>query len=558
MAQEIQNELKSNSWGGSFMKLKKPLLSMLLSACAVGVVGCGNTDTSSSSDTRFIYGETLHAARFTDEGKTRLSGEPTDQSLVDQFISLIISKGGEAITGGISVYAKTIALNLLKECGLDLRDATTKTLERMQTQLNIIEQKVDAIAAKQEQYHSEDILTKVLDLFQDANWKYVNYVTGSLSYLADVECDETISEEDAEKERRRVYNDGVKDLIIDASPFATYVTTLARRALEPNSADKMKDIFYYYDHTIGLCDKWTIQYYKNVKNFIAYLDSALILLSDLAKFQIYYKAQEVGEGMRRTYELMMNDMAAAVNQVNALFAAKLKEIDYIRYDWERTGMNKYIATNKYYSTRVATLTYDLDDKGYGDSRQGLVLAYKNDAGKQGNLQVTYTYQPNLDIVQAVANDFRSFSGDYCTSSYTIKDYLASAGFWCKNQDIYDKAAGLFAGNMYVDKYGFMHDDKDYSIAYYDNYGNFKRTNAFSVATYHTWYGGVSRTELRSNDKNYYICFGVKNGYDVQLDGSYQSTYMYDCMHTVANAVYFHYPYMDLYQKTGPITFHDRW
>ncbi len=541
------------------MKFKKSILTMLLGASALCAAGCGNGETSSSNaSTPIVYGENIREARFTSEGKARLNSEPTDQSLVDTFIDLIISKGGEAISGGISVYAKSIALNLLKECGLDLRDATTKTLEKIQTQLNIIEEKVDAIAYKQEQYHSEDVLSKVLDLLYEANFKYVNYVTGSLSYLADIECDPSISEEEAEKERLKVYNDGVKDLFIDASPFATYVTTLAKRVIKPNSADGTKNIFYYYDHTIGLSDKWTIQYYKNVKNFIAYIDSALILLSNLAKFQIYYRSQEVGEGMKKTYELMMNDMADAVNEVNTLFAAKLKEIDYIRNEWQWMGINKYIATNKYYSTRMATLTYDLNDRGYGDSRQGLILAYSNSYGKQGNLQVTFAYQPNNDILEAVSKDFRSFAGDYCTSSYTLKDYLASAGFWCNNPDLYDKAAGLFAGNMYVDKYGWKYDDKDYSIAYYDNYGNYKRSNAFTVATYHTWYGGVDYTELHGNDKNYYLCFGVKNGNNVQLDGAYQSTYMYDCEHTVANAVYYRYPYMSLYQQTGPITFHNCW
>lgn len=540
------------------MKLKKPLLSMLLGASALGVVGCRNVEASSSSDNTFIAGETLHAARFNELGASKLSEEPTDQSLVDDFISTIISKGGEAIMGGISTYAKYIALNLLKECGLDLRDATTKTLERMQAQLNIIENKVDTIATKQEQYHSEDVLSKVLELYCGANWKYVNYVTGSLTYLTNVECDETISEEDAEKERLRVYNDGVKDLLVDGAPLATYVTFLAQRALQPNTTDATKNIFYYYDHTMGLHDKWTVQYYKNVKNFIAYIDSVLILLSNLAKFQIYYKAKEVGEGMRQTYELMMNDMAKAVNQVNSLFAAKLEEIDYIRQDWKFWGLNKYIATGKYYHTRMAALTYDLDDREWNDSRQGLMLGYINSYGKQGNLQVAYAYQPNNDIVKAVSEDFKAFSGDFCSPSYTIKDYLAAAGFWCKNQDLFNKAAGLFAGNMYVDKYGFMNDDKDYSAAYYDNYGNYKRTAAYSVATYHTWYGGMDHTEFRANDKNYYLCFGVRNGYELLLDGSYQRTYMDDLNHTVAKAVYFHYPYMELYQKTGPISYHSCW
>ena len=69
--------------------------------------------------------------KYTDEGVLRISEEPTNQDLVNTFVNMIIEKGGEAITGGISVYAKTVVLNLLKECGLDFRDATTKSLEQI-------------------------------------------------------------------------------------------------------------------------------------------------------------------------------------------------------------------------------------------------------------------------------------------------------------------------------------------------------------------------------------------------------------------------------------------
>lgn len=543
---------------------KKLLLAALVPTAVLGSVSCSANDTNSNSSAF----EPAIAQRYTgnlltDEGLTRLKSETTDQSSVDSFIDMIISKGGEAITGGIQVYAKYIVLNLLKECGIDLRDATTKTLEKIQQQLGIIETKIDAIAAKQEKYAAESILNPILQTFTTAHTKYMNYAVGSLGYLAELENNPDLTEPEIEKARQSTYDDGINALLVDGAPLATYVTNLAKIILTPNTTALNTNIFTYFDRTIGSYDKWTIQYYKDIKNFIAYIDSTLIMLSNLAKFQIYYKAKNVDEGIRIAYSGMIDDMAIAVNQVNKLFADKLSELNYIKYDWERFGINTYIATNEPYSIKMATLTYDLDDVSSprdGDSRQGLLVGYTNSSGTHGCLQVAYAYQPNQDIVKAVANDFQDYAGSYCGSSYTIQDYLEYAGFWATNMDLFRNAAGLFNGDLYVDCHGFLHDDIDYSLSYYDTHGNYQRKNAFEVVSYHTWCSAVDHTELRANDKNYYLCFGRKNtgNYSISLDGKYQRTYMHDCMFTVEEKVYYKYPYMDLYEKTGPIGYRNTW
>lgn len=496
---------------------------------------------------------------YTAEGKLRVSAEPTDQSLVDSILNTLISKGGEAVMGGIQVYAKCVVLNLLKDCGLDLRDATTKSLEGIKKQLGIIETKIDAIAAKQAQYHAEDILNPILELFATANIRYMSYVSGTLAHLAALENDESLSEDDVEAERLAAYNDGIDKLMFDGAPFATYVTTLADRVMTPNKTDTRLDIFYYYDQTMGQYDKWDIQRYKNVRNFSAYLDSTLVLLANLAKFQLYYLAKGASDALVTAYKQMADDMASAVNRANAYFAAKIQSMKSIQDNWDR-GLNRYVPTDRYYGTRMCTLTYSLDDKGWGDSRQALWLNYYNDYGKHGLHQVAYCYEPNTDIVKAVASDFKSFAGDYCTSAYTIQDYLANAGFWAKNSDKFDASSGLFAGSMYVDKHGFMNDDFDYSFAYYDNWGDFRRKNAYEVASYHTWYGVVDYTRLQNYDRGYYLCFITANPNRTvwSLDGTYKQTYMYDIKFTVNEAVYYSVYYMDFVNKPGPITVHEWW
>ena len=497
--------------------------------------------------------------KYTNEGVLRISEEPTNQDLVNTFVNMIIEKGGEAITGGISVYAKTVVLNLLKECGLDFRDATTKSLEQIKNQLNIIETKVTAIAKKQETIHSEDILNNVLNPFAVANIRYMTYVSKSLAYLAALENDDTLTEEEIEKERIETYHTGIDKLLFDGATFATYVTTLAGYVLEPNKADPRKDIFYYYDNTMGEYDKWENQNYQNTKNFIAYLDGTLILLSNLAKFQMYYLSQNASEAMKRAYTDQIQEMANAVNAVNKLCADKLEtKFKYTQCNIDN-GLNVYKKTNEVYLTNMVPLTYNLNEKGW-DSRQKLVIDYYNDTGKRGLLQVAYCYQPNQDIIRNVANDFKEFAGDYCTSSYTIQDYLKNAGFSAKHIDLFDKAEGLFMGDMYVNNHGFFYDDHDYSFSYIDKWGNQTRRNAYEVVSYHTWYGAVNRTELRANDTDYYLCFTRRTDWRVDgyLDGTYKKVYMDDVQFTVNNAVYYRCNYMDLYKQTGPIWVNSGW
>lgn len=537
-----------------FKKISLVISTLAMLSSTIVLSGCNSNQPDETGSSYSL----ADRGTLTDEGKRRISVEP-EQGIIWSFIDSIISKGGEAIMGGVTVYAKAVVLNLLKECGLDLRDATTKTLEKMQQQLGIIEDKIDAIAAKQERYYDENVLNKLLDQYDTVHSKYIDFVCGGLAWIAEQENDEAQTEEEVEEKRIAFYNKSIASLTFDGAPFATFVTDLAKKTITPNQVDQSKGIFYYYDHTIGAIDTWTIQYYNNIKNFITYIDGTLIMLSNLAKFQIQYMAKDADEATLQSYKLIMNKMADAVNAVNLLCAEKLKELDYIRYEW-RIGINKYISTGTYYSCRMATLTYNLDDRG-STSRQGLWLAYCNDTGKHGNLQVAYLYQPNTDIVTAVANDFREYSGSYCSYSYTIQDYLQYVGFWSKNMTLFNESAGLFCGNMYVDKYGFMHDDKSYSVAYFDVHGNYTRRDAYRVASYHTWYGGLDHTELRYYDTSYFLCFGKYSGVSsgtLQLDGMYKETYMSDVNFTVSDAVYYTYHYKEMYQKVGPIAFHDAW
>ena len=481
---------------------------------------------------------------YTEDGYRRFTND-IDDDMVSTIISSLISKGGEVIMGGIQTYAKSIVLNLLKECGFDFRDATTKTLEKIQEQLTAIETKIDTIAAKEEKHYDEQILNPLLNTLDVAQINYVPHVIKGLGYLAELENDETKSEADIEQSRKEYFENSVSKLMINGSPFATYVTALADSIYLPNPSDTTKDIFYYYANTLGVYDVWSSLKIRNIKNFMAYIDSTLIACANLAKFQMYYITLGMDEATIKTYSDMMDKMAIAVNRVNEFFKNKLDSMNEI-VDKLNNGVNIYIPTGKEYSTRMATLTYNPEDKDGMWSRQALLMDGVDRDEKRTAGYKAFSYKPNQDIISAVVSDYKHYAESYCASNYTIHDYLKFAGFYSNHEDLFDKSVGLYNGNFYADCHGFLYDDVDYSISYYDAKGDYNRSTIYKVCSYHDWSFNVVRTTIENTDTNYYICFARPNAVnDPILDGVYEEVNIHDHCYTLNNNLYYKKYYDDI-------------
>ncbi len=532
------------------MRKNKLLKVALIPVTLLSFASCGSNNASSTtsltSDQAFV---------LTNEGYRRLNEEPgTD--VVNEIIDTIVSKGSNLITGGIQTYAKAIVLNLLKECGLDFRDATTKTLEKIQEQLNVIEAKIDAMAARQEQQHSELILSPILEKIAEAQNDYVPFVVTGIAQIADYENDETLSDEELEQKRLDFYNNGVSKLEINGKPLATYVSDLADKILIPNRTDITKNIFYYYTSTLGVYDTWSSLRLKNIRNFMAYIDTTLVSLANLAKFQMYYKTLNLDEITKNTYATMINTMADKVNQVNQLFKDQLDALKPLQDKFD-DGINVYLATNKAYSTRMATLTLNTKDKVGDDSRQGLLMNTYGPASLYDKYMVEYV--PDQSFVAKVANDFKTYATAFCASTYTIQDYLTYAGFYAKNEELYNNAIGLYNANMYEDGHGFLNDDKEYTTTYYNSKGEYTRKAIYEVDAYHNWNFDVTRTTFTQYGEDYFLCFATPDGDKQKLDGTYKEIYFTDVSKTVQKQVAFNENIDDVNDtnKTGWFL-HDCW
>lgn len=541
------------------MKKMKLLLTALVPATVLGIASCANNNSDASSSQSNTNEGFDSSFALTAEGVHRLTAEPTDD-VANEIIDSLISKGGELIAGGIKTYGTKVILNLLKECGMDFRDATTKTLEKIQEQLGAIESKIEALAAQETRYHAEEILNPILNTAKDVCHYNSNFVVAGMKGLIELENDETKTEAEVEKERKQYYDDAISKLFINGKPLADYVTTFAESILLPNPSDASKDIFYYYTETLGVYDVWSTLKIRNMTNFMAYLDTTLATCANLAKFQMYYYTQGMGSAATAAYENMINDMAKAVNNVNLKFKNAIEALQPLQ-DKKDAGIVTYMPSGKDYSTRMATLTYNLDDKVGDDSRQALIMDFhQNSDGTRGDM----THQalqlvPDQNFVGKVAEDFRTYSKAFYTPDYTLQDYLKYAGFYAVNQDLFDNSLGLYNANMYADGHGFMNEDYDYSATFYNKNGDYTRHTVYKVDSYHNWLGHVTRTTLVNGVKDYLLCFATPDGDKQKLDGEYSTVYMKDITYTVQKAVFYDKNLYDAYKtNTSGWYLHDCW
>lgn len=549
------------------MKKAKYLQLLLIPATLFGVCACGGNNSNSSNSVNSTSTDTStntstdtssdHAYGFeTDEGKLRLAQEPTTD-MVDTIIDSLISKGGSLIVGGIQTYATSIAINLLKECGFDFRDATTKTLEKIQEQISALETKIDAMAAREEQQHSETVLSPIIQAIDEAQNNYLPFVVTGIGQLAEYENDTTLTEEQIEQYRLDFYNNGVSKLLINGNPLATYVSNLADMVLTPNRTDLSKTIFDYYNNTLGVYDTWATLRIKNMRNFMAYIDTTLVALTNLAKFQMYYMTINFDTVTKNTYAQMVNTMATKVNQVNELFKKQLAALDTLQEKVDN-GINIYLATNKEYSTRMATLTFDTTDKVDTDSRQGLLMRINNPGVSYNGYVLEYI--PDQSFLASVANDFQTYANAFCTADYTIQDYLKYAGFYATNEELFDKSIGLYNAGMYEDGHGFLNQDYEYTTSYYNNRGEYTRKALYEVDSYHDWNWGVTRTVFTQYTNDYFLCFATPDGDQQKLDGKYDLKYFCDVKKTVEKQVALDVNIYDAISKNNNNgwTLHDCW
>lgn len=503
------------------MATTKFLTSSLLALCATfGVAMNANKTNNATTKTN---AEALTITKEASLKKNNVGNEIEDAT--KYILDKIITDGPSLITGAVTTYAKNMVINILKDYGIDFRDASIKYLERIENSLEEIKEKLNAIEKKQDIYQAQSILNNGLyKMFTEINFTIKDKVYGSLWELATLELEDKLSEEELEARRYEVYKALLKDYSLQANTLGLentlvgYASTVADAILRPNQADPSKDIFYYYDLTLGQNDKWVGQQIKNRRAYIAYCTNMLLATVNLAEFDMHYRYEEK-PAARATYDRELQTMADYVNAVGTKFQAELKRLDELEKKMKDDHITSYLPTNTEYSTRMATLTYNLNDREGDQSRQSLLRANKLGSSYRDS---GMAYHPDQNLINNVVNDYKTYVGTYHLEDYSINKYLKDAGFYANNEDLFDSAAGIFYGDLKVNSMGLFYHDTELTSAYYNKEGNYVSTPIYKVNCYHNWLGAVTRSELVEKNFDYYLCF-IRSD-QKRLVGNFQASY----------------------------------
>ena len=532
------------------MKLSKKINTAFINLLALtGVVGTtiGMTSCASKKDDN----TTTDTSTKMEYNSARDNIQESNVEIIDAakyVLDNVTSAGVDMITGGITAYAKTFTLNILKDFGFDLRDTNIKYLERITEELKEIKYKLENMDKKMDEYNAQAIINALSTKLKKTEIEYMGFVKDGFWTIAQHEQSGNYTESELEAERLRYYKENLENMNVQGFDiFANYVTDLAQSILTPNQGDSSKDIFYYYSYTLGKYDKWTTQEYKNKRAYIAYLSTMLLSAVNVAKFDIYYRSLDKSDATRNTYKGYMDEMAKNVNKVFEKFQTELKRLDAINKVKEEKNTITYLPTNKQYSTRMATLTYNPSDRQDNESRQGLLIANRTDSGYR---DYGYAYEPDKNLINSVTSDYKTFKNSYGGSNYTIVNYLKDAGFYANNQGLFDASSGLFYGDTSRNTCGTMDHDSEIYFNYINLNGDKIKKQCYGVAVYHNWIGIITRCEMRYHDTAYYLCF--MNPEQTKLEGKYQDNYFDWVSSTISQNMFYSVYYESYTEIDAPV------
>lgn len=452
--------------------------------------------------------------------KVKAEGPTAAGGATNVFLNFLKEKGPDIITNTIGCAAgglvKNLATNLLLECGIDLRDGNAAVLDNINKEVQEIKEKLNVVEKKVDQYHAEDIINHVYDYIHFINNNLEPMVTGGLYTLVNEEKAGKLNDKQMEDARVKFYEENLKNKTYkNNNLLATYVTEFAQTITKPNNANNTEGLFHYYALTLGKYDKWTHQEYLNRRNFIAYLDTTLLVATNMARYDLIYRAKNVDEATLNTYKKYLDNLVKAVKDVNQMFKKELTRLDNIENDRIKKHVMTYIPTGNKYANRVATLTPNLEDK---TGRNALVA--KGDP----HYKFDFVYQPDLNLVDKVNKDYVEYKKAFKENdnTYTINKYLKEAGFYANDEKTFENAAGLYRGELYQNRCGLYNHDTELSIAYYNKLGEKKRKDVYKVNVFHDWFGNAKDYRIDNLDNDYYICF-IKEG-EKELVGNYVSAY----------------------------------
>ena len=500
------------------MKLKKIFALSFMGALFAASCSMNNGNANTQANTTDVAPSSI--ALNTNHVAMAASMSPAagvEKPILSSILGNIATSGPNILTGALTAGAKYIVTNILLDYGVDIRDPSMAYLEKIDGEIKEIKAKIDVLSSNEEKHNAERSLDNLYSYVEVASTDVMNQVKGGLWSLATLENDKSKDEKYVEAQRKDYYETSLKNFTAKGSNIADFVTRFANTIVTPVSSAPTDDLFHYYQLTNGQFDKWSTQSYKNRRNFIAYLDSLLLTSANLAIFDNHYRSEGASVGVKGANDTRFSNMVTAVNNANAYFQTELKRLD--EYETLRQkGEIIYLPTGVSYSTKMATYTFNHEDPENAQLLKGVEYRRTDlfHVGEKNLQNYLMTYQANHKMVNDVVTDYKNYVDAYGLKNYSVNDYLKDIGFTAENKALFDKAAGLYYGELRLPRSGYLNDDMSVKAHIYDKFGKAQDKTQFFIEAHH---GFLSSTtyQVKYSDDDYYLCFVKADG---KLDGEY--------------------------------------
>lgn len=511
---------------------------------ALSMKSANNTETVTVSNTNTVALEKSNGFKL--EGAKTAPAATSTGIDIPSIITEGIQIGGKNFIGAVVSNLASGAFNaVLKELGYDTRSVTEKQFDKLEGQIEnlqkSLEKGINDVERKMVEIRNKNVMSELLEKVKGVQTP----VASKMAVLADLSKKELDkADENKLKEEKETFLKSLGTLKfskLSENNLWNATEALANSITVPFQADRNLKLFDLYEETYGSLETWDYMTIKPRTQFISYLGFIVNSLCQLAKLEASYEMSKfkAGDSNLKDYENGVHAMVTAVNNMNESFKAELDKLAAIKKQHDEKQIithrdrvvdkagNVTIKDGISVSTRLMPVTPADNQYNYisynsekntarvvRDYQSGQDVIWENDI-------YTLNCVEQADLYKTVINEYKDYNkalGKTNYSDFTVKDYLLTAGFTCKEKDLFDKAKGFYKC-IDCSSYDGSRDNlwsteriNDLNVTYYDftkAEDEAKSKNTYDRVTYYKkgWFSsGHFSSERKDDINNYYLCF----------------------------------------------------
>ncbi len=459
------------------MKIRK-LIALVLSLAMLAAFFSGCSGSGETGEEEFTANDdALNITQPFYDAPKLLTDSGSGSGIWDYFADALKLSGKTLISSTISSFVSSGVSSLLTDLGFDMRSIEQKKLDKIDEELqdlqNSVTQGFQNVMRKQVQIYNETVMDELLSKFDEVQDPVI-VLMRTLNDIAEKEASGQYTDEELEQQRLTFAKncDSLKFSTLSSNTAWYSARMLATSVMSPSKSNSSITLWSLYEDTFGALESWDYMTVKPRTEFICYLAFLVNGLAQLSKIAADYELSLLPEGdsNRLTITGGVNTMALEVNKMNELFQEELLKLEEIqkRHDEEHiithrdrstdSEGNIVITEGMSLSTRILPINNGNSDYNYA--------AYNHDEGASfikdgsgvgaGGCYHHYIYTLSCakiyELYETLFDEYRKYAKSLGYSNYTdftMKDYLATIGFTCRDseKDYFTKSEGFYIGTV---------------------------------------------------------------------------------------------------------------